>query len=140
MTKRKMKVLVVDDSPHIRSIVSLILAKKGYEIIEAENGRDALSKLNENLVALIITDMKMPEMDGIEFLRRLQSVDSYKLTPVIGLTAEFIAYENKVTGVCEWVTKPFIPKQLLEAVRKFTVSKNNITQDKEVCYGTGKSN
>lgn len=135
--EKKKTVLIVDDSPHIRGLVALILGKKGYAVIQAKDGLDALFLLDAYPVDVIITDMKMPVMDGAEFLRRLQDVNSHRHIPVIGLTAEFPAYSGRVSGVREWIAKPFITRELLEAVEKAAAVKNGTSGEMEVLHGTG---
>lgn len=115
-------VLVVDDAGVARQINALTLAKEGFEVIEAVNGRDALSKIRERKIDLVVTDINMPEMDGIEFIKQLRGMDEHKFTPVIVLSTlsqEEKVKEGREAGASGWVYKPFLPKQLLEAVRKF---------------------
>jgi len=115
-------VLVVDDEHLIRQIISIILKSAGYKVIEAVSGYDALSKMADRNFGLVITDLRMPGMDGIEFIKQLRSESAYKSVPVIMLTSEFSDFkknEAEIAGVSEWIVKPFIRQQLLQAVRKF---------------------
>jgi two-component system chemotaxis response regulator CheY len=118
MTK---KILVVDDSASIRLVVSIALKGAGYDVIDACDGRDALSKLTGEKINLIISDVNMPNMDGITFLKELKLLPRYKFTPVIMLTTEASQAkmaEGRAAGAKAWVIKPFQPPQMLEAVAK----------------------
>jgi len=112
-------VMIVDDSASIRQVVSITLHGAGYEVIEACDGKDALAKLGGQRVHLVISDVNMPNMDGITFVRELKKIGSYKFTPVIMLTTE-AADEKKrdgqAAGAKAWVVKPFAPQQMLSAV------------------------
>lgn len=114
-------VLIVDDSASIRQVVSIALKSAGYEVIEASNGEDALSKLTGQRVHLIISDVNMPVMDGITFLKEVKTRPAYKFSPVIMLTTESTdakKAEGQAAGAKAWVVKPFQPAQMLAAVSK----------------------
>lgn len=114
-------VLIVDDSASIRQVVSIALKGAGYEVIEAKDGQDALSKLNGQRVHLMISDVNMPVMDGITFVKQVKARPEYKFTPVIMLTtesAEGKKAEGQAAGAKAWVVKPFQPQQMLAAVSK----------------------
>jgi two-component system chemotaxis response regulator CheY len=114
-------ILVVDDSASIRQVVSIALKGAGYEVIEAKDGQDALSKLNGQRVHLMISDVNMPVMDGITFVKRVKARPEYKFTPVIMLTTESAdnkKAEGQAAGAKAWVVKPFQPQQMLAAVSK----------------------
>jgi len=115
-------VLVVDDERLIRQIISIILKSAGYKVIEAVSGDDALSKMTDRDFGLVITDLRLPGMDGIEFIKQLRSESAYASVPVIMLTSEFSDFkkrEAEIAGVSDWIVKPFIRQQLLQSVRKF---------------------
>jgi len=112
-------VLIVDDSATIRQVVSIALRGAGYEVIEGSDGVDALSKLHGQKIHLIISDVNMPNMDGITFVKEVKKLPDYKFTPIIMLTTE--SQENKKqegqkAGAKAWVVKPFLPPQMLQAV------------------------
>jgi len=114
-------ILIVDDSASIRQVVGITLKGAGYEVIEAVDGKDGLSRLDGRKIHLIISDVNMPNMDGIAFVKALKQLPAYKFTPVIMLTTE--AGENKkaegqAAGARAWVVKPFQPAQMLTAVSK----------------------
>lgn len=118
-------VLVVDDSAAIRQVVSITLKGAGYEVIEACDGSDALSKLTGQRVHLIISDVNMPVMDGLTFLREVKARPEYKFTPVIMLTtesAEDKKQEGQAAGAKAWMVKPFEPAQMLDAVSKLVMA------------------
>lgn len=115
------KILVVDDSASIRKVVGLTLKGAGYEPIEAVDGQDAIAKLSEGKVSLIICDINMPNMDGITFLKTIRQDESHKFTPVIMLTTESQEekkWEGQEAGARAWIVKPFKPDQLLTAVSR----------------------
>ena len=115
-------ILLVDDAAVVRHIVSLTLRKAGYEVIEAVNGNDALHKLAQNKVGMVITDLNMPEMDGIELIRHLREKTAYRFLPVVMLTTvsqEERKKEGKEAGASGWIYKPFQSKDLLDTVRRF---------------------
>lgn len=114
-------ILVVDDSASLRQVVSTALQDEGYETLEASDGQDALNKLDGKRINLVISDVNMPNMDGITFLKELKKLPNYKFTPVIMLTTESQESkkaEGKEAGAKAWVVKPFQPQQLVSAVNK----------------------
>ena len=115
-------VLVVDDAGVARQMNALTLAREGFDVIESVNGREALSKIQGRKIDLVVTDINMPEMDGIEFIKQLRGMDEHKFTPVIVITTlsqEEKVKEGREAGASGWIYKPFLPKQLIETVRKF---------------------
>jgi two-component system chemotaxis response regulator CheY len=114
--------LVVDDSASIRQLVSITLREAGYDVLAAENGKDALNKFAGSRVDMVITDLNMPEMDGIEFIKKVRTMPEYKFAPIVMLTTESQEarkQEGKRCGASGWIVKPFTPQQLLEVVKKF---------------------
>ncbi|MCF5029995.1 response regulator [Pseudomonas syringae] len=114
-------VLVVDDSSSVRQVVGIALKSAGYDVIEACDGKDALGKLTGQKVHLIISDVNMPNMDGITFVKEVKKLSSYKFTPIIMLTTESQESkkaEGQAAGAKAWVVKPFQPAQMLAAVSK----------------------
>ena len=117
-------ILIVDDSASLRQVVSIALKGAGYDVIEAADGVDALAKLNGVKVHLIISDVNMPTMDGITFVKELKKLTSYKFTPVIMLTTECgddKKREGQAAGAKAWIVKPFKPDQMLVAVNKLVM-------------------
>lgn len=112
-----MKILVVDDERLIRNVIREYLENEKYEVVEAENGFDALRVLETNRVDLIILDIMMPRMDGFETLKEIRKT---KDTPVIMLSA-MKEEEDKLSGfnlgVDDYITKPFSPKELVARVK-----------------------
>lgn len=114
-------ILIVDDSASVRQVVGLTLRGAGYEVVAAEDGRDALSKLDGRKLHLVISDVNMPNMDGISFVKEMKAKPAYKFTPVIMLTtegSEAKKRDGQVAGAKAWVVKPFQPAQMLDAVSK----------------------
>jgi two-component system chemotaxis response regulator CheY len=114
-------ILVIDDSASLRQVVSIALKGAGYDVIEAVDGKDALSKLDGQKIHLMICDVNMPNMDGISFVKAAKQLPAYKFTPVIMLTTEAgeaKKAEGQAAGAKAWVVKPFQPAQMLTAVSK----------------------
>jgi two-component system chemotaxis response regulator CheY len=114
--------LVVDDSASMRQLVSFAIRDAGYDVVVSENGTDALSKLGSIKMDVMITDLNMPGMDGIELIKRIRGMADYKFTPIVMLTTESQEarrQEGKRAGATGWVVKPFTPDGLLDVVRKF---------------------
>ena len=115
-------VLIVDDSPTIRKLLAYILKKKSYIIAEAEDGMDAMEKLSHVQVDLVIVDLNMPNMDGIEFVKGLRDNYYYMDTPVIMLTTtkdEKLRKDAFEAGVNMFLNKPVQPGVLLYKVESF---------------------
>lgn len=118
------KVMIVDDSASIRQVVGIALKGAGYDVLEACDGKDALGKLNGDKIHLVISDVNMPNMDGISFVKALKQLPRYKFTPVIMLTTEAgqgKMAEGKAAGAKAWVVKPFKPPQMIDAVSKLVL-------------------
>ena len=114
-------IMVVDDSASIRMVVGIALRSAGYEVIEAQDGKDAIGKLTGQKVHLIISDVNMPVMDGITFVKNVKQMPNYRFTPIIMLTTESDESkkrEGQAAGAKAWVVKPFKPEQMLGAVQK----------------------
>lgn len=114
-------IMIVDDSASMRRVVSIALKGAGYDVIEGCDGKDALSKLTGQKVHMIISDVNMPVMDGIAFLKTVKQMPNYKFTPVIMLTTESEESkkrEGQAAGARAWVVKPFQPEQLIGAVAR----------------------
>lgn len=117
-------ILIVDDSSTLRQVVAIALKGAGYDVTEAVDGKDALGKLNGTKFHLIISDVNMPNMDGLTFVKEAKKKDPYKFTPIIMLTTESQAgkmQEGKAAGVKAWVVKPFKPEVMLDAVSKLVL-------------------
>jgi two-component system, chemotaxis family, chemotaxis protein CheY len=116
------KILVVDDSSMLRQLISETVREAGFDVIPAENGKDALVKLNGTKVDMVITDLNMPEMDGIELVKQLRAKSEHKFTPIVMVTTEFQEAkkkEGREAGASAWVVKPFVSKNLLDVIHKF---------------------
>ncbi len=117
-------IMIVDDSASLRQVVSIALKSTGYDVVEACDGRDALAKLDGRKLHLIISDVNMPNMDGISFVKAAKQLPAYKFTPVIMLTTEAgdaKKQEGQAAGAKAWVVKPFQPAQMLTAVSKLVL-------------------
>jgi two-component system, chemotaxis family, chemotaxis protein CheY len=114
-------IMIVDDSASMRQVVSIALRDAGYDLIEAADGKDALSKLDGTKIHLIVSDINMPIMDGISFVKEVKQHPKYKFTPIIMLTTEVNQAKKeaaKEAGAKAWVNKPFQTKTLLDAISK----------------------
>ena len=119
------KILIVDDSASVRTVAKIALNEAGYEITEATNGEEALQRLSTDRVHLIVSDVNMPVMDGITFLKRVKALPQYKFTPVIMLTTEAgqdMKEQGRAAGAKAWITKPFQPRNLVDAVSKLVLA------------------
>jgi len=117
-------IMVVDDSASIRQVVGIALKNAGYDILEGCDGKDALGRLTGQKVHLIVSDLNMPNLDGIGFVKQLKQMPAYKFTPVIMLTTESTdakKQEGQAAGAKAWIVKPFKPEQLLGAVAKLVL-------------------
>jgi two-component system, chemotaxis family, chemotaxis protein CheY len=114
-------IMSVDDSASVRQMVSFTLKDAGYDVLEAVDGQDALSKINGSSVHLVITDLNMPNLDGIGLIKALRGLPEFKFTPIVMLTTESQAekkQEGKMAGATGWIVKPFKPEQLIAVVKK----------------------
>ena len=115
------KILIVDDSESVRMIARIALREQGYEVVEAGNGVEALKQLDAERVNLVISDVNMPEMDGITLLKQIKASAKHKFMPIIMLTTEAgqdKKDEGRAAGAKAWITKPFQPNVLIAAVSK----------------------
>ena len=114
-------ILIVDDSNSIRQSISFVLEQAGFSVTQAQDGVDALKKLETQGFDLVISDVNMPNMDGIELTRQIRKADRHKFTPVLMLTTESQAsmmQEGKAAGATGWIVKPFEPDKLMAVVKK----------------------
>ena len=114
-------ILIVDDSESIREVVSFTLENEGHNILAGVDGKDAQKHLQGDKVDLIITDLHMPVMDGIEFIKCVRATDEYKSVPILFLTTESQVekkMEAKEAGATGWIIKPFVPTKLIAAINK----------------------
>lgn len=115
-------VLVVDDSSTMRQMVAYTLKNAGYDVVEAGNGKEAVSKLNGGTKpALVVTDLNMPEMDGITLITEIRKMAAFKFTPILMLTTESADDKKKAgqaAGATGWIVKPFNPEQMLKVIQK----------------------
>ena len=116
-------VLVVDDEANIRQLAALILESAGYKVFEALDGNEALHTLNRYDIRIVITDLRMPHMNGIELTRNLRRKPAYRQLPVVMMTSGFNGYkkrEGEEAGVTDWISKAYMHQQLLPLVKRFT--------------------
>ena len=114
-------ILIVDDSASVRHVLRTTLVGSGYDVLEAVDGKDALARLDGRKLHLVISDVNMPNLDGISFVREVRKLAPYRFTPIIMLTTESNEArmrEGKEAGARAWVVKPFQPDQMLAAVGK----------------------
>lgn len=115
------KVLVVDDSNSIRDMVSFTLKSAGYETVEAKDGQEGLSKAKTATFDLVISDVNMPNMDGITLCAELRKLPNFKFTPILMLTTESsgdMKLKGKAAGATGWLVKPFNPEKLLATIKR----------------------
>ena len=114
-------ILAVDHSASMRQMLAFTLKGAGYNVIEAVDGKDALEKAKSGGADVVLTDVNMPNMDGIELVRQLRQLPKYKFTPMLLLTTESGAdkkAQGKAAGATGWLVKPFNPEQLLATIAK----------------------
>lgn len=119
-------ILIVDDSSSLRTMVRMALNRAGYDVLEASDGIQALTALEQAVkVHLIVSDVNMPNMDGISFVSQLKQHPRHKFVPVVMLTTEgqeAKKQQGRAAGAKAWILKPFNPPQLLDAVSKLVLS------------------
>lgn len=117
-------ILIVDDSFSLRQTISIALRGAGYHVEEAVDGKEALNKLDGRKFNLVISDLNMPNLDGLSLVREMKQMPAYRFTPVIMLTTENgekRKQEGRAAGIRAWVNKPFQPPVLLDAVAKLVL-------------------
>jgi CheY-like chemotaxis protein len=115
------KVLVVDDDPIMHRVLKHYLERNGYQMLSANNGREAIEVTVRELPHLVVLDVRMPEMGGLAALRELKETESTKAIPVIVVTvnADRMTYmESKVSGAAAFMCKPFRPSELLDEIKR----------------------
>lgn len=114
-------ILIVDDSASIRQTVKIALGGQGHSVSEACDGADGLNKAKSGKYELVITDLNMPNMDGLSMIKKMRTLPAYAGVPILFLTTESDAglkQEAKAAGATGWVTKPFDSEQLCRIVTK----------------------
>ncbi|WP_035237341.1 response regulator [Desulfobacter vibrioformis] len=114
-------IMTADDSTSIRQMVSFTLNQAGYDVIEAEDGLDAADKLAGIHVDMLLTDLNMPNKNGLELIEWVRSMPRFKFMPIIMLTTEAeteMKQKGKAAGATGWIVKPFKPEQLLALVKR----------------------
>ncbi len=114
-------ILIVDDSVSIRQSIRFILEQNGYTVLEASDGQEGLNTLSEQKVQLIITDVNMPNMDGLTMVKKVRESASNKFVPILVLTTESqgsVVKEGKKAGATGWIVKPFNNEKLIETIKK----------------------
>lgn len=114
-------ILAVDDSTSIRQMVTFVLKQGGYDVIDAADGVEALAIASSQEIDLVLTDLNMPRMDGIQLIKALRSHMRYQYTPLLMLTTESSTekkQQGRDAGATGWIVKPFDPEQLLSVIGK----------------------
>jgi two-component system chemotaxis response regulator CheY len=117
----KKTVLIVDDSESVREVIQFTLEQAGYAVRVGVDGKDALRHLEGDDIRLIITDLHMPHLNGIDLIKQVRAREEYRYTPILLLTTESQAnkkQEAKDAGATGWIVKPFVQEKLLEVVQK----------------------
>jgi two-component system chemotaxis response regulator CheY len=115
------KILIVDDSKAIRESIRFVLEENGFSVLEGGDGQEGLTVLGSDSVDLIITDVNMPNMDGITFIKEARKLPANKFVPILVLTTESqtsVMDEGKAAGATGWIVKPFSSDKLMAAVNK----------------------
>ncbi|WP_320821412.1 response regulator [Thalassolituus sp.] len=114
-------ILAVDDSASMRQMVAFTLKGAGYQVKEASDGVEALAIAKKEKFDLVLTDVNMPNMNGIELVQQLRQLDDFKFTPMLMLTTESagdMKMQGKQAGATGWIVKPFNPEQLLSTIKR----------------------
>jgi two-component system chemotaxis response regulator CheY len=115
------RILTVDDSASVRQMVSFTLRKAGYDVEEAADGRDGLAKARQAKFNLVITDLNMPNMDGIQMIAAMRAMPGYSFVPILMLTTESQPEKKdagRKAGATGWIVKPFNADHLLAVLQK----------------------
>jgi two-component system, chemotaxis family, chemotaxis protein CheY len=115
------RILVVDDSPVIRQVEQAVLTKAGYEVVCATGGGDGVTQMDTAAFNLILTDLHMPDLDGVSLIRHARASMRHRLTPIVMITTESKdtkKQEGKAAGATAWMVKPFTPEQLVSVVKR----------------------
>ena len=115
------RILAVDDSASMRQMVVFTLKKAGYQVVDAKDGLEALEIAKTQSFDAVISDVNMPNMDGITLIKNLRTLPAYKFTPLLMLTTESGTekkHEGRAAGATGWIVKPFNPDQLLAVIQK----------------------
>jgi two-component system chemotaxis response regulator CheY len=115
-------IMTADDSASMREMIAFTLKTAGYDVVEAVDGQDALAKLSGKPVHMLVTDLNMPNLDGIELIKRVRALPEYKYIPIIMLTTESDDAKKQAgrsAGASGWIVKPFRGEQLVMVAKKF---------------------
>jgi two-component system chemotaxis response regulator CheY len=115
------RVLAVDDSQSMRDLVALTLKEAGFDVTQAKDGAEALTMAQGAAYDLVLADLHMPNMNGIELIRALRADTNYRMTPILMLTTESdltMRREGKAAGATGWIVKPFFPDQLVASLNR----------------------
>jgi len=118
---RDVHILLVEDEPNMARSLARILTRRGYTVAVANNGQEALTQLAADRFQAVITDLNMPVMDGLSFIKAVRARDEYKFVPILMLTTESQAdmkAQGKAAGATGWLVKPFNPEMLLQVIAK----------------------
>lgn len=118
-------ILTIDDSASIRQMVSLTLSSAGYNVLQANDGEEGLAQATANRIDAVLTDLNMPRMNGIEFIRQYRAHPSSAGVPIVFLTTESddeLKRQAKEAGATGWIVKPFDQAKLLAIVKKMAGS------------------
>jgi two-component system, chemotaxis family, chemotaxis protein CheY len=114
-------IIIVDDSPSLRDMLTTTLLSSNYQVDDAADGPAALCKLKASQYDIIISDINMPEMNGIELVKAIRALKNYKYTPILLLTTEFSIekkFEGRSAGATGWLEKPVDPTKLISTIER----------------------
>jgi two-component system, chemotaxis family, chemotaxis protein CheY len=117
----KKTILIADDSESVREVLSFTLENAGYNVLAGVDGEDAIKYLDGSRIDLVLTDLHMPNMDGIGLIKKVRANADYQYTPILFLTTESQVAkkeEAKAAGATGWIVKPFVPEKLLATIIK----------------------
>ncbi len=117
----KKTILTVDDSPTVRDMLAIALSGAGFKVVQAEDSREGIGKLNDLDPDVIITDINMRGLDGFQFIEEVRKNPRYRATPIMVLTTEDapeMKDRARKAGATGWIVKPFDPERLIEVIRR----------------------
>jgi two-component system chemotaxis response regulator CheY len=114
-------IITIDDAATMRKLIAYTLKGAGYQVLEAPDGASALNVLADHPVDLIVSDINMPNMNGVELTRRIRGIPTHRKTPILIVTTESemqVRNQAKAAGATGWIVKPFKPDQLLGLINR----------------------
>ena len=120
MGKKRKRILIVDGSEQVRKVLTETLNEAGFDVVEARNGAEALAEIDDRPADMVISDIDMPGVNGVELIQQIRSRKENRFVPIIMLTFKDdsqLQEQGKAAGASGWLVKPFKPEHVLSVVR-----------------------